>query len=83
MMVGLKGGLSIGGALLTTILGMYNYIPNSDGNQPESAVNGIKMLVSVYPSIPFLVGAALLFFYVINKKMETQIESDLKQRRSS
>lgn len=83
MMVGLKGGLSIGGALLTWILGLYNYVPNSDGNQPESAVNGIKMLVSVYPAIPFLIGAALLFFYQINKKMEIQIESDLKQRRNS
>jgi Na+/melibiose symporter-like transporter len=81
MMVGLKGGLSIGGALLTWILGLYHYVPNSDGNQPESAVNGIKMLVSVYPSIPFLIGAALLFFYQINKKMEVQIEGDLKKRR--
>jgi len=40
------------------------------------------MLVSVYPAIPFLIGAALLFFYEINKKMEVQIESDLKQRRA-
>jgi len=83
MMIGLKGGLSIGGALLTWILGLYNYIPNSDGNQPESAVHGIKLLVSVFPSIPFLIGAALLFFYEINKKKEVQIEADLKQRRAA
>jgi len=83
MMVGLKGGLSIGGALLTWILGLYHYIPNSDGNQLESALLGIKMLVSVFPSIPFLIGASLLFFYQINKKMEVQIESDLKQRRNA
>jgi Na+/melibiose symporter-like transporter len=81
MMVGLKGGLSIGGALLTSILGLYDYVPNSDGNQPESAVLGIKLLVSVYPAIPFLIGTALLFFYEINKKMEAQIENDLKERR--
>ena len=30
MMVGLKAGLSIGGALLTWILGLYHYVPNSD-----------------------------------------------------
>jgi Na+/melibiose symporter-like transporter len=41
------------------------------------------MLVSIFPAIPFLVGAALLFMYEINKKMEVQIESDLKQRRNS
>lgn len=82
MMVGLKAGLSIGGALVTWILGLYNYVPNSDVQTP-AAINGVKMLVSVYPSIPFLIGAALLFFYVINKKMEVQIESDLKQKRNS
>jgi GPH family glycoside/pentoside/hexuronide:cation symporter len=83
MMVGLKGGLSIGSALLTWLLGLFNYAPNSDAVQTESAIQGTKMLVSVFPSVPFLIGAALLFFYKINKKMEVQIETDLKQRRNS
>ncbi len=82
MMVGLKGGLSIGGALLTKILGAYHYQPNSESSQTETAIQGTKMLVSIFPSIPFLIGAALLFFYAINKKMEVQIETDLKQRRT-
>jgi GPH family glycoside/pentoside/hexuronide:cation symporter len=81
MMVGLKGGLSIGSALLTWILGLFDYVPNSDAVQVDTAIQGTKLLVSIFPSIPFLIGAALLFFYEINKKMETQIESDLKQRR--
>ncbi|WP_026713202.1 MFS transporter [Flavobacterium daejeonense] len=81
MMVGLKTGLSIGGALTTSLLGIFNYIPNSL-QQPESAVNGIKLLVSIFPAIPFLLGVGLLFFYEIDKKMEIQIESELKQRRS-
>ena len=81
MMVGLKTGLSIGGPLTTSLLGIFNYIPNSL-QQPESAVNGIKLLVSIYPAIPFLLGVGLLFFYEIDKKMEIQIESELKQRRS-
>jgi Na+/melibiose symporter-like transporter len=83
MMVGLKAGLTIGASLLTWILGLYHYVPNNDAAQTASAVNGTKMLVSIYPSIPFLIGASLLFFYAINKKMEVQIESDLKQRRIS
>jgi Na+/melibiose symporter-like transporter len=82
MMVGLKAGLTIGGSLLTWLLSLYHYIPNSTTSQPQTAIHGIKMLVSVYPSIPFLIGAALLFFYEINKKSETQIETDLLQRRS-
>lgn len=87
MMVGLKAGLSIGGALVTWILSLYGYIPMESGKgqqivQPESVAEGAKMLVSVYPSIPFLLGAGLLFFYVIDKKMEVQLEADLKERRN-
>lgn len=88
MMVGLKAGLSIGGSLVAWILSLYGYIPKEsaiagqDIVQPESVAQGAKMLVSIYPSITFLLGVALLFFYVIDKKMEVKIESDLKERRS-
>ncbi len=81
MMVGLKVGLSVGAALLTRILGFYKYAANSDAVQTPQAINGTKMLVSVFPAIPFLIGAALLFFYEINKKMEVRIEADLSARR--
>jgi glycoside/pentoside/hexuronide:cation symporter, GPH family len=81
MMVGLKVGLSVGSALLTAILNLFDYVPNSDAVQTESAINGTRFLVSVFPAIPFLIGAALLFFYEINKSMETKIETDLKERR--
>ncbi|MBI1342222.1 MAG: MFS transporter [Terrimonas sp.] len=83
MMVGLKAGLTIGSSLLTWLLGIFNYVPNSATVQSAAAINGTKLLVSVFPSIPFLIGAGLLFFYEINKTMETRIEDDLKQRRIS
>jgi glycoside/pentoside/hexuronide:cation symporter, GPH family len=83
MMVGLKGGLTVGSSLLTWLLGLFDYVPNSTSGQSATAINGIKLLVSVFPSVPFLVGTALLFFYEINKKMEVKIESDLKTRRGS
>lgn len=89
MMVGLKAGLSIGGALVAWILDLYGYISKESAIvgqeivQPESVANGARMLVSVFPSIPFLLGVGLLFFYVIDKKMETQIEADLKIRRNN
>ncbi len=88
MMVGLKGGLSIGSALLTWILGLYGYVTKELATageaiiQPDSAIQGTKMLVSIYPAIPFLIGVGLLFFYEINKKMEVQIETDLNERRN-
>jgi GPH family glycoside/pentoside/hexuronide:cation symporter len=83
MMVGLKLGLTIGSSLVTQILSSYGYVANSELGQSSEAVLGTKLLVSVYPSIPFLIGVALLFFYEINKSMETQIELDLKQRRNN
>ncbi|AHF14266.1 transporter [Niabella soli DSM 19437] len=81
MMVGLKVGLSLGSALLTWILGLYAYIPDSNV-EPASAIQGTKLLVSIFPAIPFLAGCILLFFYPIDKKMEVAIEADLKQVRS-
>ncbi|MFI1772809.1 MFS transporter [Thalassobellus citreus] len=88
MMVGLKGGLSIGSALLTWILGLYGYVTKEAAiageviTQPDTVIQGTKMLVSIYPAIPFLICIGLLFLYEINKKMEVQIESDLKERRN-
>ncbi|MCP9763798.1 MFS transporter [Lacihabitans soyangensis] len=81
MMVGLKGGLSIGSSLLTMILGLFNYQANSVVGQSAETITGIKLLVSIFPAIPFLIACGLLFFYEINKKMELKIERELKERR--
>ena len=81
MMVGLKLGLTIGGGLVVQILGNYGYEANKELAQSEYVIHGVKLLVSIYPAIPFLIGIALLYFYEINKKMETQIEIDLRDRR--
>ena len=81
MMVGLKLGLTIGGGLVVQILGNFGYEANKELAQSEHVIQGVKLLVSIYPSIPFLIGIVLLFFYEINKKMETQIEIDLRDRR--
>jgi len=87
MMVGLKAGLAIGGAIVTGILGFYGYVSKDavaagqELVQPESVAQGAKMLVSIYPSIPFLIGVVLLFFYEINKDKEIQIQQDLLSKR--
>ena len=82
MLFGLKFGLTIGGALVAGILAFNNYDPEVLV-QSSDAINGIKLSVSLYSALPFLVATASLFFYEINKKMETRIEQDLKQRRVS
>ena len=80
MIFGLKMGLSIGGAMVSGLLGIFGY-DEALNVQPDSAINGIRLLVSVVPSIPFLIGASLLFFYPINKKVEVQLETELSERR--
>lgn len=82
MIFGLKAGLSIGGALVAGILATYGYDPDL-ASQNESTVNGIKLSISLFPALSFLIGIALLFFYDINKQKEHLIEHDLKARRSS
>lgn len=80
MIFGLKAGLSVGGATVAAILATYGYDTHLAVQNPET-VNGIKLAVSVYASIPFLIAAACLFFYQINKQTELQIEADLAARR--
>jgi GPH family glycoside/pentoside/hexuronide:cation symporter len=81
MIFGLKAGLSIGGALGAGLLAKYGYIADA-AHQTPGTVSGIKMSVSVYPFLLFIVGVVLLFGYKINKPMELSIENDLKFRRA-
>ncbi len=80
MIFGLKVGLSIGGALVGALLAHYNYNADLPSQAPDT-VQGIKLLVSVYPSLFFIAGACLMFFYEINKNKESQIEKELAERR--
>jgi Na+/melibiose symporter-like transporter len=81
MIFGLKFGLSVGGALSTWLLGIFGY--NADvAIQTQSAINGIKILATILPGLIFIVGAGLLFWYTIDKKMELQLEAELKNKRN-
>lgn len=80
MLCGLKIGLSVGGALVAGILAYYGYQAGAPTQAP-AAVQGIKLAVSIYCSIPFMLALVLLFFYKINKPMESRIEQELGARR--
>lgn len=80
MLCGLKIGLSIGGALVAGILAYYGYDAGASTQSPP-AVNGIRLAISVFCSIPFLLAVALLFLYRIDKPMESRIERELGERR--
>ncbi len=81
MLLGLKAGITIGGSVGGFILAIYGYDAALD-SQSEDAKLGIKLSVSLFPTIAFLVAAGSLFFYEINKKMESEIEHDLAARRT-
>jgi GPH family glycoside/pentoside/hexuronide:cation symporter len=72
MIFGLKVGLSVGGALGAGLLAKYGYIAEAS-HQTDSTVSGIKMSVSVYPCMLFVLGVILLAGYRITKKMELTI----------
>ena len=80
MIFGLKAGLSIGGSLVAGILALYGYNEELAVQSPE-AINGIKLSLSVYPTLTFCVAVACLFFYEINKRMELNIQKELMSRR--
>ncbi|MFT3738153.1 MAG: MFS transporter [Breznakibacter sp.] len=82
MIFGLKAGLSIGGALVAGILAFYGYDKQLAVQSPET-LNGIKLSLSVYPTLTFCVSVACLFFYEIDKKKEVQIQKALEARRNS
>jgi Na+/melibiose symporter-like transporter len=82
MIFGLKIGISIGSALGAAFLSKYGYVAE-EVNQVSAAVEGIKLCVSIYPGFIFIISAVLLCFYIIDKKMEIQIETDLMERRES
>lgn len=82
MLIGLKAGLTVGGSLVAGLLAFYGYTANVSAQNPET-VEGVKMIMSVYASIPFYLSIALLFFYPIDKKMELKLEADLNQRRQA
>lgn len=81
MLCGLKVGLSIGGALVAAILAHYGYATGG-GAQSDAVTDGIRLAISVYCSIPFLLAVGLLFFYRIDKPMEARLERELAERRA-
>lgn len=82
MIFGLKAGLSIGGALVAGLLGGFGYEESAIVQTPE-VINGIKLMMSVFPTITFMIGFGCLFFYAIDKRTEVQLEKELSERRKS
>ena len=75
----LKAGLGFGGAITGYVLTVYGYVPNVA--QAPAALEGIRLTMSIFPAITFAICAVCLFFYVIDKKTEIVMTTELAQRR--
>jgi len=75
-----KAGWGIGGALAGWMLAIFKFVPNVE--QTETAITGIKLMISVFPGILYMSCAILLFFYNIDQKTCNQMEIDLEARRA-
>jgi Na+/melibiose symporter-like transporter len=75
----LKVGLSLGGALAGWLLSAYGYVPNVA--QTAEALMGIRLTISVYPAIFFIIVVISMFYYPIGKNLNIQIQDELAERR--
>lgn len=79
-MFSLKFGSALGSAIPGFILAGFGFVANEV--QSESAIDGIRFMFNLLPAMFFLGAGLLMFFYRIDKKMLTQIEQELKSRRT-
>ena len=78
-MFSLKFGSAVGGALPGFVLAWVGFVPNEV--QSELAVNGIRFMFNIVPTIFFLGGAILMFYYRIDRATLQRVEAEMNERR--
>lgn len=81
MVLALKIGLGVGGALVGVMLSTFGYVPGEHVPQTVSAVHGIRLASSVVPAMALLLCVVALLFYPIGKKLNEKIATELAERR--
>jgi GPH family glycoside/pentoside/hexuronide:cation symporter len=75
----LKLGIALAGAFQAWVLKIFEYVP--DVQQTATTLNGIRLLMSIFPAIAGIIAVALMVFYPLSNKKMIQIEKDLVERR--
>ena len=75
-----KAGWGLGAAIAGWILAAASFIPNVVQN--DTAITGIKLMVSVIPGILYMSCALFMIFYKINTKTTTLMKEELDVRRA-
>jgi GPH family glycoside/pentoside/hexuronide:cation symporter len=76
-----KIGASIGIAAVGWILAIYGYQANVE--QTETAQNGIRLMLSIYPAIGALLAAGFVFLYPLKESVLEKISAELAVFRST
>jgi glycoside/pentoside/hexuronide:cation symporter, GPH family len=77
----MKFGSGVAAAVMLFVLSAYGY----DGKVAETiqgAMNGIKMNMSLVPTVFIIFAIAIMFFYPLSKERMLEIESELKARKA-
>lgn len=77
--LGNKVGMAVGTSLLAGVLGAYGYAANQEQNSAVLAI--IKHSFTTVPGILWIVTAAVLFFYRLNKKYYNKIVNEINERK--
>lgn len=75
-----KAGWGIGAAIAGWILTLSQFVPNV--TQTDTAITGIKLLVSVIPGVLYMSCAIFMIFYKIDSKTTDLMKKDLDAKRA-
>lgn len=75
----LKLGLTLGGTFVGWILGWYGFAEGGVAQGAET-LEGIRLLMSLFPALFGIVGGLIMVFYPLTDKMMVTIEEDLTAR---
>jgi glycoside/pentoside/hexuronide:cation symporter, GPH family len=75
-----KAGWGIGAAIAGWILTLSQFVPNATQN--DTAITGIKLLVSVIPGILYMSCALFMIFYKIDSKTTDLMKKELDAKRA-
>ncbi len=77
----MKFGTGVAGALTGWLLNAFGYVPNVA--QADSALQGIRLLISVFPAIAACILIVVFHFYKLDEVFLNKIQTELNQRRTT
>lgn len=69
----------VGTSVLACVLGAFGYAANTQQNPAVLAV--IKHAFTIVPGALWVITAAVLYFYQLNKKVYNQIVEEIRERK--